>query len=368
MKRAWLGILAVALSTGLSAPASAARLKELVTVEGFRPNHLVGIGLVVGLDRTGDRPGDRAVQQALANLLRHLGNQVPQNELRSRNTAVVTITAELPPFARAGTPLDVSVSSLGSATSLQGGTLLLAPLKGVDGQVYALSQGQLTVGGYEAESSLTGSFRRKNHVTVARVPGGATVERAVQNRTPDKKIRLLLKDPDFTTAFRIEAAIEKTLSSTTVAEVVDPGLVEVAIVGEWAGRAMGLIATLESVEASPDAPARVIVDERTGTVVAGAGITLEPVAIAYGGLEIQITERFGASQPQAFSSGQTVVVPESDLSVTEKPGKLVALPRATTLGQVAAALNQLEVKPRDLIAIFQALRSAGALRAEVRAL
>lgn len=366
MKRAWIWMTA-ALIVGLAAPAEGARLKELVTVEGFRPNHLVGIGLVVGLDRTGDRPGDRAVQQALANLLRHLGNQVRQDQLRSRNTAVVTVTAELPPYARPGTPLDVAVSSLGSATSLQGGTLLMAPLKAVDGKVYALAQGQLTVGGYEAESALTGSFRRKNHVTVARVPGGATVERAVKNSAPDKKLRLFLKDPDFTTAFRIEQAIEQTLSAT-VAEVIDPGLVEVAIAGPWAGRTMGLIATLESVEAAPDAPARVIVDERTGTVVAGAAITLEPVAIAYGGLEIQITERLGASQPQAFSSGQTVVVPDSDVAVTEQAGRLVALPRSTTLGQVAAALNQLNVKPRDLIAIFQALRSAGALRAEVRAL
>jgi flagellar P-ring protein precursor FlgI len=255
--------IAIALTgTLLTASAEAARLKDLVTVEGFRSNHLIGLGLVVGLDGTGDRPGDPATRQATANLLRHLGNQVSATDIRARNIALVTVTAELGPFMRAGVDLDVTVSSAGSATSLQGGTLLVTPLKAVNGKIYAFAQGQLTVGGFEAESQQTGSFLRRNHVTVARIPGGATVERAVPQQLPEEVVRLLLKEPDFTTANRIELAIERTLGST-VAEVRDPGVVEVKVAGAWRGRVVGLLATLESVEATPDAPARVIVDERT---------------------------------------------------------------------------------------------------------
>jgi flagellar P-ring protein precursor FlgI len=360
--------IAIALTgTLLTASAEAARLKDLVTVEGFRSNHLIGLGLVVGLDGTGDRPGDPATRQATANLLRHLGNQVSATDIRARNIALVTVTAELGPFMRAGVDLDVTVSSAGSATSLQGGTLLVTPLKAVNGKIYAFAQGQLTVGGFEAESQQTGSFLRRNHVTVARIPGGATVERAVPQQLPEEVVRLLLKEPDFTTANRIELAIERTLGST-VAEVRDPGVVEVKVAGAWRGRVVGLLATLESVEATPDAPARVIVDERTGTVVAGAGLTLGPAAIAYGGLEIRIQESFGVSQPQPLAQGETVVIPDSQVEAREESGKMVALPAAATLADVASALNALNVKPRDLIAILQALRAAGALRAEVRAL
>ncbi|MCB9648674.1 MAG: flagellar basal body P-ring protein FlgI [Deltaproteobacteria bacterium] len=360
--------LALITAIVLAAPAAhAARLKDLVTVEGFRSNHLVGLGLVVGLDGTGDRPGDPATRQATANLLRHLGNQVAASDIRARNVALVTVTGELGAFMRPGIKVDVTISSAGSATSLQGGTLLSTPLKAVNGKIYAFAQGQLTVGGFEVESNQTGSFFRKNHVTVARIPGGATIERGVPQRLPEEKLHLLLNEPDFTTASRIEAAIESTLGST-VAEVLDPGLVEVKVSGAWKGRVIGLLATLESVEAVPDAPARVIVDERTGTVVAGGGLTLGPAAVAYGGLEIRIQERFGVSQPQPFAQGDTVVIPESEVQAEEKGGKMVALSTAATLADVAAALNALNVKPRDLIAILQALRAAGALRAEVRVL
>lgn len=360
-------LIAAASSLLIGAVADAARIKELVTVEGVRPNHLVGVGLVTGLDGTGDRPGDDATRVALANLVRHLGIQVSPSDIRARNVALVTVTAELPAFARPGSRLDVTVSSLGSATSLQGGTLQMVVLEGIDAKPYAVAQGQLAVGGYEAQSRFTGTLRRKNHVTVARIPGGALVEAEVAQQMPQDKLRLFLRDPDFTTASRIEAAIEQTLGST-VATVLDPGVVEVEITANWKQRVVGLVATIESAEATPDAPARVIVDERTGTVVAGSGITLGPVAISYGGLEIKIQERFGVSQPQPFGSGDTVVIPESDVTVEEKAGDMVVLPGATTLSDVATALNALDVKPRDLIAIFQALRAAGALRAEVVAL
>lgn len=366
MKRtAILMTLAGALSA--AAPADAARIKELVTVEGARPNHLVGVGLVTGLDRTGDRPGDNATRVALANLVRHLGIQISPADVRARNVALVNVTTELPAYAKPGTRLDVTVSSLGSATSLQGGTLQMAVLEGIDGKPYAVAQGQLAIGGFEAESRLTGSFHRKNHVTVARVPNGALVEAEVAQELPTERLRLFLKDPDFTTATRIEAAIEQTLGST-VAEVIDPGVIEVTITDAWKSRVVGLVATIESTEAVPDAPARVIVDERTGTVVAGAGITLGPAAITHGGLEIKIQERFGVSQPQPFGRGDTVVIPETQIAAVEAEAKMVVLPAATTLADVATALNALQVKPRDLITIFQALHAAGALRADVVAM
>lgn len=352
----------------VSSTAFGARIKELVTVEGMRANHLVGVGLVTGLDRTGDRSGDRATRIALANLMQHFGTRVLPTDIRARNVALVNVTAELPPFARAGTKLDVTVSSLGTATSLQGGTLLAVVLQGIDGKGYAVAQGQLTVGGYEAESKVTGSLRRKNHVTVARVPSGATVEATVKQSMPTETLRLFLRNPDFTTAIRIQGAIGQTLGSTLAAVIVDPGLIEVAITKNWKSRVVGLVATIESAEATPDAPAKVVVDERTGTVVVGAAITLGPAAIAYGGLEIRIDERLRASQPPPFSRGDTVIVPESNIYVMENPGKMVAVPAATTLGEVVTALNALNVKPRDLIAIFQALRAAGSLHADVVAL
>lgn len=224
------------------------------------------------------------------------------------------------------------------------------------------------MGGYEAESKVTGSLRRKNHVTVARVPSGATVEATVKQSMPTETLRLFLRNPDFTTAIRIQGAIGQTLGSTLAAVIVDPGLIEVAITKNWKSRVVGLVATIESAEATPDAPAKVVVDERTGTVVVGAAITLGPAAIAYGGLEIRIDERLRASQPPPFSRGDTVIVPESNIYVMENPGKMVAVPAATTLGEVVTALNALNVKPRDLIAIFQALRAAGSLHADVVAL
>ncbi len=361
-----LGALTVLTLVG--ATASGARIKELVTVEGMRGNYLVGIGLVTGLDRTGDRSGDRATRIALANLVQHFGTTILPGDIRARNVARVNVTAELPAFARPGTRLDVTVSSLGTATSLQGGTLLAVRLEGIDGKGYALAQGQLTVGGYEAESKVTGSFRRKNHVTVARVPSGAIVEATVKQELPTETLRLFLRDPDFTTATRIHGAIGQTLGSTLAAVIVDPGLIEVAITKNWKNRVVSLIATIEAAEAIPDAPAKVIVDERTGTVVVGAAITLGAAAIAYGGLEIRIEERFRASQPQPFGGGDTVIVPESSINVRENEGQVTMVPEATTLGEVVAALNALNVKPRDLIAIFQALRAAGSLHADVVAL
>jgi flagellar P-ring protein precursor FlgI len=362
MKR--IALIALLLGSG---NAEAARLKDLIEVQGFRSNHLIGIGLVVGLNGTGDRPGSFATQQPLATIMRNLGSSVDPSQVRAQNVALVTVTADLPPFARPGVPFDVTVSSMGTAKSLAGGMLIATALKGVDRNTYAIAQGALTVGGYQASSSLSGSFKSKNHVAVGRIPGGGIVEREVPQVLPRDRLSLLLKEPDFTTANRIAEAIDKSLGEQ-VAVVRDPGMVEVTVSEKWTDKVVGLIAAVEAIEAEPDAPARVIIDERTGTVVVGEKVTLSPAAISYGGITVEVTESFGVSQPNAFAEGETVVIPSSDIQVAEHSDELRALPSAPTLGEVVAALNALKVNPRDLVTILQALRAAGALRAEIETL
>ncbi len=366
MKRVFTTAILLAGLT-YAGPASAVRLKELVDVEGFRGNHLVGVGLVVGLAGTGDPAGSAVARQPLSTLLRNLGTNLDPSDIRARNVAVVTVTAELPAFARPGGRVDVTVSSLGAARSLQGGTLIATALKGADRLVYAVAQGPLTTSGYHFESQNTGSFHRKNHVTVGRIPRGALVEREVKQTLPEETVVLNLKPPDFTTAQRIKDAIDAGLGSPS-ASVRDPGVVEVKVGESWKSKVVGLVAKLEAIEATPDAPARVVIDERSGTIVLGGQVRLRPAAVAYGGLTVRVTERFGASQPNAFARGDTVVIPDTEIEVNEGSGDLAPIPEAPTLQDVASALNALKVKPRDLVAILQALKAAGALSAEIQTL
>lgn len=363
----WAGIMIMMLSLGVPRPVDAARLKELVEVRGQRPNHLVGLGVVVGLAGTGDDASSFMAKRPLSTLLNQLGTAINPAEIRAKNVAMVMVTAELPPFARPGVDFDVVVSSMGTARSLEGGTLVATALKGVDRRTYALAQGQLTVGGYEVSSAFSGSFARKNHVTVARIPNGGIVEREIPQAMPTDWLVLHVKEPDFTTAARIAAAIDRDLGTGT-AEVRDPGAVAVQLGAKWKGRVVDLVARIEAMEATPDAPARVVVDERTGTVVVGGQVTLEPVSIAYGGLQVEVNERLSVSQPSAFGAGDTAVVPDSHIEVQERGGRLRVVESATTVADVADALNALGVKPRDLIPILQALKAAGALRAEIKVL
>ena len=354
------------LTLSLAAPAHAARIKDLVELEGARDNALVGMGIVVGLAGTGDESSSFMARRPLATLLGNLGTAISPADIRAKNVAIVLVTAKLPPFARPGSRLDVTVSSVGTAKNLAGGTLVATALKGLDKLTYAVAQGQLLVGGYEVESK-SGSLARKNHVTVARIPGGGTVEREVPREAPKDKLVLLLKRPDYTTATRIEAALD-TAFATNIATVRDGGAVEVAIGPTWTSSVALLIARIEATTATPDAPARVVIDERTGTVIAGADVALGPAAIAYGGLSIKIDERLHVSQPSAFGRGRTQVVPDGTVDVQEAPAKMQVLPAATPAGDVANALNALGVKPRDLLPIFQALKVAGALTAEIEVL
>jgi flagellar P-ring protein precursor FlgI len=361
--------LAAVLGTLAAAPgaAHADRLKDLVDVEGFRDNALVGYGLVVGLQGTGDDASSAPTRQLLAQAIKHLGVQIDPAQIKAKNVAAVMITATLPAFARPGSALDVTVSSIGTAKSLQGGVLLLTPLKGADLGTYALAQGSLSLGGFAVDSA-SGSSTKKNHATVARIPGGGRVEQDAPNMMPKGQIVLVLRTPDFTTASRIAASVDAKLGPGT-ATVRDPGAVVVKVGKDWTGKVVNLVAQLESLESTPDVAAKVVIDERTGTVVVGAGVTLSPAAIAHGGLTVKVQETPTVSQPNGAvlgnSSGETIVTPNSDIQTYEDEGKLNVLAGSATVGDVAAALNAIGVKPRDLVAIFQALKAAGALHAEI---
>jgi flagellar P-ring protein precursor FlgI len=363
-----LAALAALFVAATAAPAAASRLKDLVDVEGQRANAMTGFGIVVGLNGTGDDARSPVVRRSLAKMLKRLGVTVDAAEIKAKNVAAVVVTAELPAFARAGSRLDVLISSMGSARSLEGGTLLVTPLKGANMETYALAQGPISTGGFAVQGA-SGAQARKNHVTVARIPRGAIIERDAPALAPRGRIVLQLKQPDFTTATRIAAAIDAALGPGA-ARVRDPGSVTVLVAGKWHGRPVELVAAIEALEATPDAPARVVVDERTGTVVVGAHVTLGPAAIASGGLEVEIDESQEVSQPAGVASeaGKTVVAPKSQIQVKEGEGSLHVLAGGSTVADVAAALNALGVKPRDLVAILQALVAAGALTAEIELL
>ncbi|HWM88611.1 MAG TPA: flagellar basal body P-ring protein FlgI [Kofleriaceae bacterium] len=360
-------ILIALLVVVMAGSASASRLKELVNIEGHRTNSLTGFGIVVGLNGTGDDARSPVVRRSLAKMLKRLGVTVDAAEIKAKNVAAVVVTADLAAFTRAGSRMDVVVSSMGSAKSLEGGTLIATPLKGANMETYAIAQGPISTGGFAVQGG-SGSSTRKNHVTVARLPGGAIIERDAPGLAPSGRIVLQLKQPDFTTATRIAEAIDAKLGAGT-ARVRDPGAVTVLVAGQWRARPVQLVAALEALEATPDAPARVVVDERTGTVVVGANVSLGPAAIASGGLEVEISESQQVSQPgELTESGKTVVVPKTEIKVKEASGSLHMVAGASTVADVAAALNSLGVKPRDLVSILQALKAAGALTADIQLL
>ena len=364
------GVLASALAALVvltGGAASAGRLKDMVDIEGYRSNPLTGFGIVVGLNGTGDDARSPVVRRSLAKMLKRLGVTVDASEIKAKNVAAVVVTAELPAYARSGSRMDVLISSMGSAKSLEGGTLIATPLKGGNLETYGIAQGPISTGGFAVQGA-SGSSARKNHVTVARMPGGAVLERDAPGLPPAGRIVLQLKQPDFTTASRIAAAIDNALGPGT-ARVRDPGAVTVLVAGSWRARPVQLIAALEALEATADAPARVVVDERTGTVVVGANVSLGRAAIASGGLEVEISESQDVSQPGELSQGgKTVATPRSDIKVHEKQDSLHLVAGASTVADVAAALNALGVKPRDLVAILQALKAAGSLTAEIQLL
>ena len=341
------------------------RVKDIASIAGVRINQLVGYGLVVGLNGTGDNPNNtRFTSQSIINMLTQLGVQLPADtRLRSKNVAAVMVSAELPPFAKQGQTIDVTVSSLGSAESLRGGTLLMTPLKGADGKVYAIAQGSLLVGGLGAQGA-DGSKITVNIPSAGRIPNGATVERTVASPFAEgSEIVLNLHTPDFTTASRLADAINEHFRPG-VAQAIDGMSVKVRAPPD-PSRRVGFAAALESITLEPgDAPARVIVNARTGTVVIGEHVVVKPAAVSHGNLVVTITETPTVSQPGPFSNGTTAITPSSDIDISQK-SRMFLIPAGITLEEIVRAVNQVGAAPGDLVAILEALRAAGALRAEL---
>lgn len=340
-------------------PAEAIRLKDIATIEGVRNNQLVGYGLVIGLDGTGDGNQAAFTSHGLRNMLENLGVHLGQVNLNVKNVAGVLVTAKLPAFAKSGQNLDVTISSLGDATSLQGGTLIATPLKGLDGKVYAIAQGAMSIGGFEVAGAGTAGVQ-KNHLLVARIPGGATVEREVPMSFSNKEtVSLNLKRQDFTTISRTVAVIDSFLGGT-YARAKDGATVVINIPAEYENNEIGFLAAIENLEVMPDSVARVVLDERTGTVVMGENVRINQIALSHGNLSIQVKVE---QTPQ--EEAQTAAAGNENITARQKEHRLVSVDRGVTLGEVIRALNSIGVTPKDLIAIFQSIKAAGALQAEL---
>ncbi len=345
---------------------AAERIKDIASVAGVRVNQLVGYGLVVGLDGSGDTTNQAPfTTQSFAAMLKQFGISVPEGmRFQLKNVAAVAIHAELPAFAKPGQTIDITVSSVGNAKSLRGGSLLMTPLKGIDGQVYAVAQGNLLVGGFGVEGR-DGSKLTVNVPSVGRIPNGALVERSVPTRfADDGKIVFNLHSPDFTTVKRMAQSINDMLGPDVA---IPMDAVSVAVQApQNAGQRVDFLSLLENIEIEPaHAAARIIINSRTGTIVVGQHVRVSPVAVTHGSLTVTINENVEVSQPNALGGGRTVVVPKSDIAVTEEAGTMFKFAPAPTLDDIVRAVNQVGAAPGDLMSILEALRQAGALRAEI---
>jgi flagellar P-ring protein precursor FlgI len=356
-------ILAMMFLTLFASLTWAARIKDMASLEGVRTNQLVGYGLVVGLDGTGDQTNTLFTVQSLVNMLQHMGIQVDPKQVKVKNVAAVMVTADMPPFARIGNRIDVMVSSAGDAKSLVGGTLLLTPLKGVDGKVYGLAQGPLVIGGIGASGA--GQRVAKNHLQVGRIANGASVEREIPMALNEKNnLTLTLFNPDFITATRMSDAINKSMGPG-LARALDSGTLTVAVPPIYKDRVASFVAAVESLDVTPDEVAKIVVNEKTGTVVIGENVRISTVAISHGNLSITVTETPQVSQPGPLSSGRTKVTPQTNIQVKEQEKKVLELPAAATIGDLVRGLNAMGVTPRDLISVLQTIKAAGALQAEL---
>jgi len=341
----------------------ATRIKDIASIDGVRENQLVGYGLVVGLNGSGDSDQARVQTQSLVNALERMGVTIARGDLTVKNVAAVMVTATLPPFSRQGNRIDVLVSSIGDAKSLAGGTLLMTPLKGGDGQTYAVAQGPVVTTSFSYGGQ--GGSAQKNHPTAGRVPEGGLVEREIPFALTGKEtLRLNLHRPDFTTAARIVAAISGRFPTLPVTSS-DPGSVEIPVPEGYRDRLVEFVAEIERLDVRPDTTATVVVNERTGTIVMGEEVRISTVAVSHGSLTLLIREAPKVSQPPPLSGGKTATVPRTDVAVKEEQGGLATLKEGASIGDVVRALNALGVSPRDLIGILQAIRAAGALQGEL---
>ncbi len=345
----------------LPSQAFGVRIKEIASFEGLRDNHLIGYGLVVGLEGTGDKSGTEFTVQSLVNMLNRFGIKVDPDKVKVKNVAAVVVTADLPPLVRPGTRIDVLVSSIGDAKSLQGGTLLFTPLRGADGQIYAVAQGPVSVGGFLAGGEAT--TVQKNHLTVGRIPNGALVEKEVPIHFRDR-VSLVLRNPDFTTMARMKERINEAFGQE-IARPVDAMKMVINIPEGYRGRIVEFLSRVEALDIPVDVRSRVVINERTGTIVMGENVRISTVAVSHGNLSVEIRRSAEVSQPPPLSPGQTVVTPKEEVTVKEGKARLLMVEGGVTIGDLVRGLNALGVTPRDLIAILQAIKAAGALQAEL---
>lgn len=364
-RKLWLPVMFALITTLLTGTSLADRLKDLASIQGVRQNQLIGYGLVVGLDGSGDQTTQTPFTvQSVASMLKGMGvNLPPGTTLQLKNVAAVMVTTSLPAFAQPGQLLDVTVSSMGNAKSIRGGTLLMTPLKGADGQVYAMAQGNVVVSG--AGAAANGAKAQVNHLSVGRISSGATVERAVVSALgQDNVIRLELNDTDFSTASRVVEAINQQFGKGTAAAL--DGRVIQVFTPVGSNERVAFIGALESINVSPaQTAAKVIMNARTGSVVMNQAVILEPCAVSHGNLSVVIKTEPSVSQPAPFSRGRTVVTQTSQIEIKSEPGKVMLVNGGASLSEVVKALNAIGATPQDLLAILQAMKSSGALRAEL---
>lgn len=364
MQVALFSLLVLLAAFAGAKPAGAARLKDIAAIGGTRDNPVIGYGLVVGLNGTGDTDTATSfTMQSIMSMLQKFGISVPASKIKVKNAAAVMVTGDLPSFAKKGWRMDVTVSSLGDASSLEGGTLLMTPLIAPNGDVYSVAQGPVLVGGF-AVSGQSGSSVQKNHPTVGRIPGGAVIEKEIPFVPAGDTVQVLLSRPDYATAARAAAAVNAKMGDG-VAEAKDGSEVRVRIPAEASGRVVEFLAGIGECEVTPDAAARVVVNERTGTVVIGRNVKISTVALAHGALNIVIREKPEVSQPEPLSAGKTAVVPSTEVKAKEERSRVALVDTGATISDLVDALNKLGVTPRDLIAILQALKEAGALQADL---
>ncbi len=365
-----LTLVFLTLFAALLPGAAGTRLKELASLEGVRDNQLIGYGLVVGLSGTGDKAQTVFSLQTLTNMLRRMGVVVDPTQISVRNIAAVMVTATLPPFAQPGTRIDITAAAIGDATNLQGGLLLLTPLKDANGDTYAVAQGSILTGGFAAGRG--GNTQTVNHPTVGRLPGGAIVEKAPPSVEPTTKFKLQLHEADYTTAAHIVEALNKHFGNAEDAEQVahaeSSGVVVIDIPSAWASRPVEFVAEMEALTVEPDHREKVVISEKTGTIVLGKDIKLSPVSILHGALTVEIKTTLEVSQPAPFSSGQTTVVPQTKVDAKEEKAKSISLEKGATVDQLVRALQGIGSTPRDIITILESMRSAGALDADIEVL
>jgi len=363
MHRALTAIPVFALLASTAFAANQTRLKELVTIEGARDNQLMGYGLVVGLAGTGDRQQSIFPAQSLANLLERMGLTVNPTVIQVKNTAAVMVTAILPPYSQSGSHIDITVSAMGDAKTLQGGVLLMTNLHAADGQTYAVAQGPLVLGGFSAAGA-NGTSSSQNHPTVGRIPNGAIIERNAPSQNVGSQVHLQLERADFATATRVAQALNKHFGEVAQAE--NAGRVTVKLPAEYQSRPTEFVAELEALTVETDRTAAIVVNERTGTIIMGKDVQIAPVAIMQGNLNVEIQTTANVSQPNPLSQGTTQVTQQSTITTKQEPSRNLILKEGATVEELVRALTSIGSTPRDIISILQNLKDAGALEAELK--